>query len=250
MSVFYRMAGQGDAIDRRIKKEEFELFLRNAASFEHSDIDAHLGFVYPYMKDTEAAAKRGVTEAALTAQELSYEPAVPKFILEKEGRRISPAERGTLTHRFIMLLPLESMDEQKLAQRLDFAEAQGFFTHDEARAVDVERVQALVSSPLYARLLAAKAGGRAVLREQEFSLLEESGALVQGVIDCCFEEEDGVVIIDYKTTALRGRTPEETARAYTPQLDAYERAIEKLMGKRVKEKQIFLLSIGEAVRVD
>lgn len=249
VSAFYRMAGQGDAIDRRIKKEEFELFLKNAANAEHSDIDAHLGFVYPYSEDTETEAKRGVTETALKTEELSYEPAVPRFILEKEGRRITSAERGTLTHRFIMLLPLERMDGQKLAERLSFVEAQGFFTRDEARAVDVERVHALVSSPLYARLLAAKAAGRAVLREQEFSLLEENGALMQGVIDCCFEEEDGVVIIDYKTTALRGRTPEETARAYKPQLDAYERAVEALMGKRVKEKQVFLLSIGEAVRV-
>lgn len=250
MSAFYRMAGEGDAIDRRIRKEEFELFIKNAENFDHSDIDARLGFVYPHIEDTKTAAKRGVTETALSAEELTYEPAVPQFILEREGRKLTSAERGTLTHRLIMLLPIERMDMSALRERLNFFEARGFFTRDEALAADLERVYSLICSPLYGRMIAAKEAGRAVLREQEFSLIEEGGVLTQGIIDCCFEEEDGLVIVDYKTTALRGRTPEETARTYKPQLDAYARAIEALTGKRVKEKQIYLLSASEAVRVE
>jgi ATP-dependent helicase/nuclease subunit A len=250
MSAFYRMAGEGDAIDRRIRKEEFELFIKNAENFDHSDIDARLGFVYPHIEDTKTAAKRGVTETALSAEELTYEPAVPQFILEREGRKLTSAERGTLTHRLIMLLPIERMDMSALRERLNFFEARGFFTRDEALAADMERVYSLICSPLYGRMIAAKEAGRAVLREQEFSLIEEGGVLTQGIIDCCFEEEDGLVIVDYKTTALRGRTPEETARTYKPQLDAYARAIEALTGKRVKEKQIYLLSDSEAVRVE
>ncbi|MBR5947566.1 MAG: helicase-exonuclease AddAB subunit AddA [Clostridia bacterium] len=250
LTAFYRMAGQGDAVDRRIKKPEFELWLKNAESAEHSDIDARLGFVYPYIKETETAAKRGVTESALTAQELTYEPAVPLFVLEREGRKLSGAERGTLTHRFIMLLPIEKMSGEVLEKRLEFYEAQGFFTHDEACAVDIKRVLDLTSSPIYSRLIAAKEAGSTVLREQEFSLLEEDGVLTQGVIDCCFEEQDGFVIVDYKTTALRGRSAQETAFSYKPQLDAYEKALESLTGKGVKEKHIFLLSTGEAVRVN
>ena len=250
MSAFYRMAGEGDAIDRRIRKEEFELFIKNAENFDHSDIDARLGFVYPHIEDTKTAAKRGVTETALSAEELTYEPAVPQFILEREGRKLTSAERGTLTHRLIMLLPIERMDMSALRERLNLLEARGFFTRDEALAADMERVYSLICSPLYGRMIAAKEAGRAVLREQEFSLIEEGGVLTQGIIDCCFEEEDGLVIVDYKTTALRGRTPEETARTYKPQLDAYARAIEALTGKRVKEKQIYLLSASEAVRVE
>lgn len=250
MSAFYRMAGEGDSIDRRIRKEEFELFIKNAENFDHSDIDARLGFVYPHIEDTKTAAKRGVTETALSAEELTYEPAVPQFILEREGRKLTSAERGTLTHRLIMLLPIERMDMSALRERLNFLETRGFFTRDEALAADMERVYSLICSPLYGRMIAAKEAGRAVLREQEFSLIEEGGVLTQGIIDCCFEEEDGLVIVDYKTTALRGRTPEETARTYKPQLDAYARAIEALTGKRVKEKQIYLLSAAEAVRVE
>lgn len=249
--TFYRAAGRGSEVDRRIRKDEFTEWLRMAAGFEHGDIDARLGYVYPHLEDTVIPAKQGVTEKTKIEAKLTYEPAVPMFIKQREGRTLSAAERGSITHRFIMLLPLEKTDASSLEEKLGLFEARGFFTHDEAREVNMEKVALLAASPLYARLVSAYEAGRQVHREREFTLLSKSGALTQGVIDCCFEDEDGqLVLIDYKTTALRGRTKEETAASYKPQLDAYRQALEGLSGKKVKEKWIFLLSIGEAVRVE
>ena len=34
---------------------------------------------------------------------------------------------------------------------------------------------------------------------------EEETVLVQGVIDCIFEDEDGLVLLDYKTDGITGR---------------------------------------------
>lgn len=251
VTAYYRMAGQGETVDRRIKKEEFELWLKAAADCSHEDVDARLGSVYPYLEDTMSAAKRGVTESVRPLEEQVFEPAVPRFVLEKEGRKLSAAERGSVMHRFIMLLPLEKMDRAALEERLAYLEARGFFTHDEAQAMELDIAESLIRSNLYKRLVAAKNAGRTALREQEFSVLESNGALVQGVIDCFFEDEDGqIVLIDYKTTALRGRSAEETAAQYKPQLDAYGSALEKLTGKKVKEKLVFLLSAGIAVSVE
>ena len=49
--------------------------------------------------------------------------------------------------------------------------------------------------------------------------------LVQGIIDVCFEEEDGMVVLDYKTD--RVRSGEELKEKYHAQLDHYAEALEK-----------------------
>ena len=251
LTVFYRRAGEGDAVDRRVGREDFARWLEQAARRSHDAADKRLSFSYPHAEDTAKLAKRGVTESLRAPEEYKFEPAVPSFIAQKGERSLSAAERGTLTHRFIMLLPLEKTDEPALTERLKTLEAQGFFTHDEARAVDVGRVLALTRSPIYEAMLAARGAGRLVLREKEFSLIDGSGALIQGIVDCCYEDEDGqLVLVDYKTTALRGRTAEETAAQYAPQLEEYAEALEALTGKRVSERWIYLLGAGEAVRVE
>ena len=38
--------------------------------------------------------------------------------------------------------------------------------------------------------------------------------LLQGVVDCCLEEEDGLVVIDYKTDRLRTRAEAEKRAAF------------------------------------
>lgn len=54
--------------------------------------------------------------------------------------------------------------------------------------------------------------------------------LVQGIIDVYFQEEDGLVVLDYKTD--RVNRAEELTERYHAQLDYYGRALEQLTGKR------------------
>ncbi len=44
--------------------------------------------------------------------------------------------------------------------------------------------------------------------------------LLQGVIDCLIETEDGYVILDFKTDRVSERTLPERAESYRAQLDA------------------------------
>ena len=67
------------------------------------------------------------------------------------------------------------------------------------------------------------------------------------MIDACFLEEGGWVLLDYKTDRLAGRTPLETARRHQAQLELYAEALERATGLPVREKYIFLLSCGQAV---
>ena len=71
--------------------------------------------------------------------------------------------------------------------------------------------------------------------------------ILQGVADCAFREGDEWVILDYKTD--RGKTAEELAEEYRPQLLWYARAIGELTGQRVKETALYSLSLDQAIPV-
>ena len=70
----------------------------------------------------------------------------------------------------------------------------------------------------------------------------DDAVLLQGVVDCFFEEDGELVVVDFKTDRI-GRTQiEERAEHYRPELEAYSMALMRVMGKKVREKvAVFLL---------
>ena len=84
----------------------------------------------------------------------------------------------------------------------------------------------------------------------------EKGAqsIVQGIIDCFFEEEGELVLVDYKTTNVRSKGEfagrrESIRERYALQIDLYRRALEAATGKRVKEAYLYLTNIGETIEM-
>ena len=84
----------------------------------------------------------------------------------------------------------------------------------------------------------------------------EKGArsIVQGIIDCFFEEEGELVLVDYKTTNVRSKVEfagrrESIRERYALQIDLYRRALEAATGKRVKEAYLYLTNIGETIEM-
>ena len=69
--------------------------------------------------------------------------------------------------------------------------------------------------------------------------------LVQGIIDVYFEEPDGLVVLDYKTDRVRDAG--ELKERYHAQLDYYARALERMTGRRVKEKIIYSFDLKEEI---
>lgn len=94
-------------------------------------------------------------------------------------------------------------------------------------------------------------------RERPFNLvLEQAGAqsIVQGIIDCFFEEGGELVLVDYKTTGVGSEgefaARRESIRArYAMQINLYRRALEAATGKHVKEAYLYLTNIGETIEM-
>ena len=76
--------------------------------------------------------------------------------------------------------------------------------------------------------------------------------LVQGVIDALFIEDDGAVLIDYKTDSIKSDDIDEISeiirQRHKNQLDLYAAAVEK-SGIHVKEKYIRLLRKDMDIRI-
>ena len=75
--------------------------------------------------------------------------------------------------------------------------------------------------------------------------LSDEILLIQGIIDVWFEEEDGLVVLDYKTD--RVSEAEELKERYSVQLNYYAQALERLTGKPVKEKIIYSFVLREEI---
>ncbi len=74
--------------------------------------------------------------------------------------------------------------------------------------------------------------------------------ILQGIIDCWFEEDGGIVLMDYKTDRCTPDTARKIADKYRVQLKIYADAIEKITKKSVKKKYLYLFSVKSVVELD
>ena len=80
----------------------------------------------------------------------------------------------------------------------------------------------------------------------------EETVLIQGIIDVFFEEEDGFVVLDYKTDAVSAAA--ELVKRYQVQLSYYSEALDQIFGyeagadkQPVKERIIYSFKLGEEI---
>ena len=239
-------------------------------------LDEQLDYRYPYeeegrmkLKFTVSELKKRASLAEEAGQEMYEEPEVvpllPEFMKEEEG--LTGAPRGSAYHRLMELLDLtadyaaaeQAADAglEKLVDAVGYLREKGQLTEEMAASIRLQDIRRFLSCASGKRMSAAARAGR-LYREQPFVMTvdareiypeDRSGEkiLVQGIIDVCFEEEDGMVVLDYKTD--RVRSGEELKEKYHAQLDHYAEALEKLTGKPVKEKIIYSFTLGEEIIV-
>ena len=148
---------------------------------------------------------------------------------------------------------LEVMDLSRggradISAQTETLQAAGVLTPDEAAAVDASALARFFRSDLGARL----ARTEKVRRESPFTISrpldDDDSVLIQGVIDAAFWDEDGWVLLDYKTGG-RGKSDEQLAAQYGEQLSCYRQAIETLWGGPVKESWLCMLDLGRNIRL-
>ena len=72
--------------------------------------------------------------------------------------------------------------------------------------------------------------------------------LIQGIIDIWFEEEDGLVLLDYKTD--RVHLEEVLIKRYQGQFLFYKKALEQLTGKKVKNSYLYSFGLKKVIEMN
>lgn len=240
-----------------------------------------LQWQYPYRKLSAIPAKISVTELKRRfLQEEQMESAIPYIppmvarpLFMEAATGLSAAAKGTVMH-FVM----QNLDLTRLAKvQKQMAEESGrsadVFTEEirelialmtadekltapEAQTVRPEAAAAFFATSVGQRMLASGD----IHREMTFNieikcteiygelageLFDSETMLLQGVIDCWFESDDGIVLLDYKTDHVPEGGEDIIRKRYEVQIGYYVRALEKTTGKKVAEKYLYLFHTGQ-----
>lgn len=227
------------------------------------DILSRLTFAYPYQDELKVKSKYSVSELAAAAAERArdersagsgYGPPLTEPASFKVHRNFTPAQIGTITHKV-----LEKMDfkqagtggELYLSALIDDMVDKEFLTEEEGTAVDIVKLADFARSSLGRRIAASGE----VNREKPFNLIRNIDGIdtmVQGIIDCFFEEDGEWVLVDYKTSNIKtedefNKRKDEISAQYSVQMQIYRQALELSTGKTVKEAVLYLTNIGKEI---
>ncbi len=203
---------------------------------------------------SELAAKLTVTEIAKSEQKVVLSDSI--FDLPDSPKKISAAERGTAHHTFMQYADFALAERDIEAAILSVCDM-GYISEEEAAELDRGLLNSFFESELYSRLKRSPK----IMREKKFlvkisdlSLDDELGkvynqtnGMLQGIADALFFEDDGVVLIDYKTD--RGVTEKVLRDRYGMQLRLYSAALGLILGTPVKEAFVYSFSLSKEILI-
>jgi len=250
-----------------------ELFINCKEETVDKEIERRLGYRYKFKEATTIKSNFSVSdlkkagyeaEADYSGERLFKEEIVlkPRFLQEEKG--LSGAEKGTAVHFVMQKIDYErigSLNEIKL--QLEEMVQNELLTKDEFKAVNPFKIFNFFRSEIGKRILKVYKNGGMVHRELPFytsisakevkeDLLDESineKVRLQGVIDLFFEEDGEIVLVDYKTDYVKDNIEEEMKKKYKIQLDYYTEALEKITGKKIKSRYLYLFYPEEEIEI-
>jgi ATP-dependent helicase/nuclease subunit A len=240
----------------------------------YEDIKYKLDYKYPFMGSVNRAGTISVTEIKrlenkaeidYSAQELiekQTEIKTPLFIQEDVSKnKLTGAQKGTIMHLFMQIVDLTKVSNlNEINEEINLAVKKKVLTQTQADTINPYKVLKFFKSNLGKRML----NSYYLKREQAFYLQinmsdifknddrveiieNEDKLMVRGIIDAYFEENDELVIVDYKTDFVNEENKGTITEKYTKQLEIYSRALSTLTGKKVKEAYIYLFGTEEEV---
>ena len=179
----------------------------------------------------------------------------PKFVSGTTG--LTPTERGTALHLAMQFIDLlKCRDIMSIVHEIKRLKDMDILSAEQAEAVDPLKIFGFIESDLGKRMLASKS----VNREFKFSFLDDvmnyypiehstDRLLVQGVCDLFFEEENGLVIVDFKSDRIASDMLSQRVESYRPQINLYAQALERITGKEIAEKHLYFFALDRPVSV-
>lgn len=243
----------------------------------YSEIEEKLNYIYPYEFSTRKPATISVTE--IKKIQNNYEEELintifeqkvilkkPLFIQNEEEReKISGTERGTIVHLVMEVLDLKNVSSvNDIKSQIRGFVSKGIITEKQVSIVNPYKIYKFFASNIGKRMLNAEIINREksiyaqvnmkdiyiyekLINNDDKKLYDNESVMLRGIVDAYFEEDNQIVLVDYKTDFVNEENINQIIEKYKKQLDLYADIIETLTGKSVKEKCIYLFGVDESV---
>lgn len=179
----------------------------------------------------------------------------PKFLKEDKEDKLTNAEKGTLVH-----LCMQHLNEkveynlEKIKELVEELERKEIITLKEKENINLYKILEFTKSNIWKEMRKAKK----VYKERPFFInipakeiykeeIEEK-ILIQGIIDLYYiNENDEIILVDYKTDYVEREKEQELIEKYKKQLELYCKAIEEANKKQVSRIYIYSVYLGREI---
>lgn len=225
-------------------------------------IEASLGFVYAHSGATVTPSKQTATQ--IKGREKDQEVAegannTPTFQWRKPtfaAQEKQGTVRGKAMHTVLQYIDYDQcQNAEQIQHQISQMVERKLLPGDWADMVDVSLLLQLFQTPMGQRL----AHHDHVIREFKFSILDDASrynqdvtqerVLLQGVVDCAILDDDGIVILDFKTDRIGPEKLAERVDFYKPQVKAYATALTRIYQIPVKSVQLYFFALNQFVEV-
>ena len=265
-------------VDKKIEVvDEFSvdknLFIDFKAETVDKEIERRLSYKYKFNELTTLKSNFSVSDLKKNnyedieqnnSENLFSEKLVikPRFLQEERG--LSGAERGTAMHFVMQKIDYDRVDSIKqIKNQLEEMFDDELLTEAEFKSINPFKILNFFKSDIGVRLLNVYRKGGVIHRELPFYInvkvtevkdsipkeLENEEIRLQGIIDLFFEENDEIILIDYKTDYIEKNAEEEMNRKYKVQLDYYTDALERITGKKVVSRYLYLFYLEREIEI-
>ncbi|MBR3672962.1 MAG: helicase-exonuclease AddAB subunit AddA [Clostridia bacterium] len=233
------------------------------------ELSKSLKWKYNYIESSVIPTKTSVTklkeaenEKIISIEELEGQSEESKFAVARpqflnEDVQITSAQKGTLMHLCFQKLDEHKEYTKEMIQKLvDDLVYRKIITKLEAEAINTYKLYSYTKSELFKQLKNAKK----VYKEQPFYISlkadevygndAKDNILVQGIIDLYFiNQDDEVVLVDYKTDYVEKGKEDELVKKYEKQLEIYKKALEQALEKNVDKCYIYSVYLEKLIAI-
>ena len=209
-------------------------------------------YVYPYKALNDIPAKIGVSQLVgqQSGEDYSF-TALPSFL---SSGGLTPAQRGSALHKFMEFAEYDAAEQDAQSEIARIVRDE-YLSVDEGKAISVRAVESFFESELYKRIKNAALYKREVRFLDEISAgdvdenlpeeIKNEPVVIQGVADLIFEEDEKLIIVDYKTDHVKDIN--ELVERYGKQLKMYAKSAEKSFEKPILECIIYSFGLNDWV---
>ncbi len=232
-----------------------------------NEINKILSWTYKYKLEQILPSKVSISEikrntylpyeesANLIQEEIELK--TPEFLISKKA--LSSAQQGTAIHTVMEHIDFNMPAKKDFIEKfIDKLKEKSILSLEEIQIIDINKIILFLNSPLCERIKKSKSVKKEtpfvmglspyeVYKINEYKNIEGI-VLVHGIIDLYFEENENIILVDYKTDKIRNNL-NKIKKQYEIQLSLYKKAIERNTGKTVKQTILYMFDNNSIIEI-